>query len=145
MRSYFKNKNINTDRRNTIWRNKLARHLVNLGGDSVIPLRAPTWQDYPYYMCGVLLDFGKVFKGFKTRLVKGERNMCYWNVARLVLDNKNITGYTGFALSSDGMWRPHSWGVNSRGTIIETTIKRDMYFGRRFMEDEAERILSCQK
>ena len=36
---------------------------------------------------------------------------------------------TGYALSVDGLWRQHSWGV-ARDLIIESTEARVKYFGR---------------
>jgi hypothetical protein len=35
----------------------------------------------------------------------------------------------GYALSDDGLWRPHSWDVDVDGTAVETTIDRQMYVG----------------
>jgi hypothetical protein len=35
---------------------------------------------------------------------------------------------TGYALSADGLWRQHSWGVRRQG-ILETTALREKYFG----------------
>jgi hypothetical protein len=35
---------------------------------------------------------------------------------------------TGYALSADGLWRQHSWGVRRQG-ILETTAPREKYFG----------------
>jgi hypothetical protein len=45
---------------------------------------------------------------------------------------------TGFALSDDGMWRPHSWLRASSGTLIETTEQRVAYYGFAFDDEGAE-------
>jgi hypothetical protein len=42
---------------------------------------------------------------------------------------------TGYALSDDGLWRQHSWGMR-RDAIIETTEARVLYFG--FLMQEAD-------
>lgn len=48
---------------------------------------------------------------------------------------------TGYALSDDGIWRAHSWGVDlTTGDTIETTDARWLYFGFRLSPDEAERF-----
>jgi hypothetical protein len=48
-------------------------------------------------------------------------------------DHDRYVIMTGWALSSeDGCWRPHSWLVDNvleEAAIIETTFKRDRYFG----------------
>lgn len=58
---------------------------------------------------------------------------------------------TGYALSSDGMWRQHSWCIAYMGEdyiedsiIIETTEKRVAYFGFIMNEDECQEFCeSC--
>jgi hypothetical protein len=55
---------------------------------------------------------------------------CHTNVARLwLVTNGGLVGIgTGYALSDDGLWRQHSWGVRRRG-LVETTRPRVRYFG----------------
>ena len=46
---------------------------------------------------------------------------------------------TGYALSEDGLWRSHSWGLTqarNRAVIIETTVSRERYFGVMFPAEE---------
>jgi|SRR5665213_1339855 len=59
-----------------------------------------------------------------------ERSACHANVARLwVADKSDLLGIgTGYALSDDGLWRQHSWGMRRNG-ILETTKPRVRYFG----------------
>jgi hypothetical protein len=38
---------------------------------------------------------------------------------------------TGYALSEDGLWRQHSWGLREDGGVVETTSGREMYVGLR--------------
>lgn len=62
-----------------------------------------------------------------TRHVEGVPNRCHSNTARLWLDGEVDTVATGFALN-DGMWRPHSWGLDGT-TVVETTVPREGYWG----------------
>jgi len=45
--------------------------------------------------------------------------------------------WNGFALSSDGLWRAHSW-VFCKGFIEVTPVSRDAYFGFELTESESE-------
>lgn len=36
---------------------------------------------------------------------------------------------TGYALSDDGLWRFHSWGINYNDEIVETTEPKIKYYG----------------
>ena len=36
---------------------------------------------------------------------------------------------TGYALSDDGLWRQHSWGLLTDDRVVETTVARLRYFG----------------
>lgn len=52
---------------------------------------------------------------------------CHDNVSKL-LDAKLIDkDVNGFALSDDGLWRYHSWGLLANGKIVETTCHRIAY------------------
>jgi hypothetical protein len=55
---------------------------------------------------------------------------CHENIARAWKGRKSgIVGIgTGYALSGDGLWRQHSWGLRREG-ILETTVERVKYFG----------------
>ncbi len=59
-----------------------------------------------------------------------EAGWCHRNVARVWVSRQpGIVGIgTGYALSEDGLWRQHSWGVLKNG-ILETTVARTKYFG----------------
>ena len=62
---------------------------------------------------------------------------CHYNSASLFdEDQENTRIATGYALSKDGLWRCHSWAIESENgsfdensTIIETTEPRERYFG----------------
>jgi hypothetical protein len=55
---------------------------------------------------------------------------CHANVSKLwTRKRRTIVGIgTGYALSKDGLWRQHSWGLLREG-ILETTGAREKYFG----------------
>jgi hypothetical protein len=49
---------------------------------------------------------------------------------------------TGYALSEDGVWYRHSWGMDPQsGRVIETTLHRIRYFGYVMSELEAGEFL----
>lgn len=76
----------------------------------------------------------------------GDPCQCHANAARLWEDDPNdIDIMTGWGLSKDGIWRQHTWALESAmppktGRIIETTEKRLVYFGYRLTQKEAERF-----
>ena len=59
-----------------------------------------------------------------------ESSACHTNLARLwIAEESGLIGIgTGYALSNDGLWRQHSWGIRRNG-ILETTKPRVKYFG----------------
>ncbi len=59
----------------------------------------------------------------------GDDNGCHANAARLWTDGTAAAIGTGYALSDDGLWRQHSWGVDAGGAPVETTAVRVSYVG----------------
>jgi hypothetical protein len=53
---------------------------------------------------------------------------CHANVARLWIDGDIAAVGTGYALA-EGLWRQHSWGVHADGTVQETKLPCERYFG----------------
>ena len=51
---------------------------------------------------------------------------------------------TGYALSGDGLWRQHSWGLRREG-ILETTVERAKYFGVLPQRDDAESFAQANR
>jgi hypothetical protein len=93
-----------------------------------------------------IIDRGQFWYGHKAKIMRGVPSQCHknscdlWHVNR---DNPDVELYiaTGYALSSDGLWRQHSWLVliTPRGCkIIETTERRVAYFGFVMTESEAQ-------
>lgn len=71
------------------------------------------------------------------------RSNCHKNVAVLWQQKSGnlIALATGYALSDDGLWRQHSWGIRS-GAIVETTEPRKIYFGVRLEGSAADLFVS---
>lgn len=117
----------------------LRDRLLSFGGDQAC---LPTIEDD---LANILLR-GQFWYGDKARLMKGEPSQCHRNSCNLWRANRGIEGVnlhiaTGYALSTDGMWRQHSWLVHAKprsNQIIETTVKRIGYYGFVLTDDEAE-------
>jgi hypothetical protein len=58
-------------------------------------------------------------------------NECHRNTAELWRADKLDAICLGYALSEDGLWREHYWGIKD-DHIVETTISRIAYFGATF-------------
>ena len=103
---------------------QLKALLLRLGGDFIVaPPRTPD-QDVPS-----LLESGFVTSG-PILLNVMESSSCHQNVAAVWTKRRfGIVGIaTGYALSKDGLWRQHSWGILRNG-VLETTEARVKYFG----------------
>jgi hypothetical protein len=116
---------------------ELCSHLLEIGGESV----AVQFNEPPE-VCKAILKQGEITSSENLKMVKGNERECHANSA--VLWSKNRKKYflvTGFALSDDGTWRRHSWVKTVDGKLIETTIKREVYFGMTLEEEIAEAFL----
>lgn len=87
-----------------------------------------------------LLHRGQLW-GPTNKIMKGRQSQCHENSCLCWEANqdKSIFLATGYALSDDGLWRQHSWCVNPRARsihVIETTEKRELYFGYVMTLDE---------
>jgi hypothetical protein len=108
----------------------LEKILLSFGGKEVIPM--------PSGFIDMLLARGMLIVPTKKnfRLLTGEPCECHENTAVLWKRSKGkMKIMTGWALSDDGLWRQHSWGL-ADDTVIETTTKRDKYYG--FVLTDAE-------
>ena len=86
-----------------------------------------------------LLSRGEFYRGYNSRMMKGEAGRCHANSSRLWERNSSkLRIVTGYALSRDGAWRQHTWCVDKDDKVIETTEKRVLYFGFPMTRAEAE-------
>jgi hypothetical protein len=108
---------------------ELATFLLSLGGHLVVP------PMYPDGMVRRLLVDGLRFSDVPLTVEEGEPNDCHGNVVRLWRGGKAMIA-TGYALSDDGLWREHSWGVRD-GAVVETTEPRQCYWGVLINDDDA--------
>jgi len=104
---------------------KLQKKLLAVGGGQLVAPPSVT-HDVPFLVVGgFVMDYPVT-----ERIMR--RNMCHLNSAELFATGKATALCTGFALF-DGLWAQHSWALERQkdGTnrIIETTGKRDRYFG----------------
>jgi hypothetical protein len=117
----------------------LAKRLLKVGGKAVVARREEDLDR--------ILRRGELLVprrnggewGFRLERMRGGR--CYENVGNLWDDNRDrvIIG-TGWALSPDGLWRQHSWGVLDGVDIVETTERRLAYYGFALTKREAEKF-----
>lgn len=96
-----------------------------------------------------ILSRGQLWYGDRVQVFKGRPSQCHSNTCDLWEQNRNeheVAIATGYALSSDGMWRQHSW-MMLRGArsvkVIETTEKRVAYFG--FVMTQKESFDFCDQ
>ena len=116
----------------------LRAKLLGIGGAEIVALPLTMGID-PFVP--LLEIWGQVMERPVTYRL--EPSQCHLNVARLWEERKKgsrlIGVGTGYALSDDGLWRGHSWGLNKRG-IIETTVSRVKYFDLPFGGEGADRF-----
>jgi hypothetical protein len=108
---------------------QLNDYLVSLGGDCVV-----VWNDGFHTtkeFVSVLMTFGRISTGRHARVRPMDANNCHTNSERLAIKHpRRYQRETGFALSDDGLWRPHSWVFDAtRNQIVETVEPRVRYFG----------------
>ncbi len=77
-----------------------------------------------------LLEKGVFIAGENILMEPGEPCRCHDNVALLADEHEHVAIMTGYGLSVDGLWRQHSWCINTlNDQLIETTAARLIYFG----------------
>jgi hypothetical protein len=115
----------------------LCSHLIQIDGKIVVV----EFHESPGF-CKALVKFGEVTHNDNLELFIGEDRECHTNSAVLWSQNREIYCLvTGFALSDDGVWRRHSWVKTNDGKLIETTIRREKYFGLTLKTELAESFL----
>jgi hypothetical protein len=63
------------------------------------------------------------------KVVPGKVGECHHNCHRFFRKGIFKAVYSGWGLSEDGLWRYHSWGVDSSDVLCETSEKRVVYLG----------------
>jgi hypothetical protein len=108
---------------------ELVAVILGHGGVAVVP---PTTceDDIPKFLGGGCVER-------QVRLVKGPPSRCHTTTATYWEEGKLDAIVTGYALTRDGLWRQHSWGL-SDGTVIEPTMRRVAYFGIELRGAEAD-------
>lgn len=119
-------------------RRRLVGGLLKFGGERV---SIPAFEED----LEKLLTRGQLLSPAGLRLMRGERSQCHRNSALLWDVNRHrLFICTGYYLSSDGIWRQHSWCVENRKRrprIVETTNPAVAYFGFAMTTAEAELFL----
>jgi hypothetical protein len=102
---------------------RLKTLLLRFGGDFLVAPPKPD-PDIP-----MLLERGFLTSG-PTTLEIMKSSSCHQNVSVVWKSRKFgiVAIATGYALSEDGLWRQHSWGILREG-LLETTEARRKYFG----------------
>lgn len=112
----------------------LRSELLSIGGNEVVPVWEPDVE--------ALLAAGQVITPTEIVNIEGVPSQCHQNVARLYADHESVTEIgTGWALSSDGLWRQHSW-AHRGDELVETTETRDLYYGLLLDGTRAEEFVS---
>ena len=110
----------------------IIARLEDLGGKRVA-WRGPDEDSH------IIASRGQVFDGEST-MMRGEPRDCHGNTSVLWADGKVDHIVTGYALSPDGVWRQHTWGLQGSGEIVETTVAREKYFGVVLTDEEAAKF-----
>jgi hypothetical protein len=110
--------------------------LLGLGGSFLV---APPKNDPDIPL---LLKSGFVMCGTVMLKVMA-KSSCHQNISAVWKERKfGIVGIaTGYALSEDGLWRQHSWGILRDG-LLETTRERTKYFGILLQGPQAEQFVT---
>jgi hypothetical protein len=91
----------------------------------------------------LLLERGAICD-YPVALIDGEARDCHSNAAQYWHEHRQTCAIvTGYALSDDGLWRQHTWLLETtrerlHSRILETTTIRRQYFGVVLFDDEAE-------
>jgi hypothetical protein len=98
----------------------LKQKLLQIGGERVI------WLNHEPHLDDLLARGQLLHDPVKIR--KGQPNSCHENSAKLwAKDAVRTQICVGYGLN-DGIWRQHTWASRD-GSLLETTVKREHYFG----------------
>jgi hypothetical protein len=109
---------------------KFERLVMQHGGRCVVP---PVKPDP---LIDLLAAEARVVDGASVHLSNGKQSDCHQNAVALWRAGECDAIGTGYALSNDGLWREHSWGIRD-GKPVETTVPRLKYYGIAMTGDRA--------
>jgi hypothetical protein len=111
--------------------------ILGYGGVAVVPSLSPESR---------VKDLIREGRGFSAtaRPISGVPGECHRNTALAWMRGEIGTVATGYALSADGLWRQHSWGVDDLGQIAETTQSRLAYYGVELTGEQALAFCLCE-
>jgi hypothetical protein len=127
---------------------KLRDRLLGFGGLEVV---LPRYADFEpsmrarddYYSCELLVR-GQQWPGTAAIVDERVASACHQNVATAALAGRGSI-VTGYSLSSDGLWREHSWlldlALAPAHELVETTVLRLLYFGFVLNAEERRRFI----
>jgi hypothetical protein len=112
---------------------KLRARLLRVGGEEALV------NDIAPAEVRRLLNHGKLWTS-EPILNPMHDNQCHSN-SRILMELGLGQVASGYGLTPDGLWRPHSWVIDF-GTVIETTTPRVAYYGviltRQEVQDEID-------
>lgn len=118
--------------RNTFGPDIITLHdrLLEIGG---VETCFPTFENDLDY----ILTYGQLWDNLTVNLRRGEPSQCHANSAKIWKKYQDSPDHkyaivTGYALSTDGLWRQHSWILQIKpraNVLIETTAPRLAYYG----------------
>jgi hypothetical protein len=116
---------------------RLKSLLLRVGGDFLVAPPKPDANVVELVTSGFVMSGPVTLKAMKS-------SMCHQNAAAIWRDRKfGVVGIaTGYALSDDGLWRQHTWGIQRTG-ILETTVERVKYFGILLQGARADHFAEC--
>lgn len=106
----------------------LVTKLLAMGGDCVVCWDADLVTNG--ILTSLLLEYGEAREGAGAILQEMDKSHCHANAIQLATnDPTSYQWHIGYALSSDSVWRPHSFLLDRKtGEIVETTVAREKYF-----------------
>jgi len=114
----------------------LEKKLLAIGGTRLVPM--------PDRDLETLVETGEHQVGFRVQKHRGLSSRCHGNSAKLWLrrQHRGFRIATGYALTDDGLWRQHSWGVEGK-VLFETTVTRTAYFGVYLSPPDSVEFAAC--
>lgn len=117
------------ENRETIKSNIVSRKVLNImtsnRKNKTVVVR---FSEITSWEMDLFANLGKFFSTKGRTYKKMKLNHCHSNAEKLLFNNKVDSIAIGFALSADGLWRSHSWGLK-KDKIVETTQPFIRYFG----------------